>query len=258
MAQHLAGAPMERIAVDVLGPLPVSDSGNKYLLVIMDYFSKWPEVHPMPNQEAITVADILVTEVVSRFGVPVSIHSDQGRNFESLLIAEMCSLLGVEKTRTTPLHPESDGMVERFNRTLEAQLSMFVDKNHRDWDTLVPLMMMAYRSAVHDTTGYTPARLLFGREMRLPIDLAFGRPPDELPPPHTTTYVQNLQEELEEVHRYARQHMEVKSDQMKFYHDNQYPDGAALQEGMAVWLYSPKGRRDYHQNSITHGGDLTW
>ena len=155
----------------------------------------------MPNQEAITVANILVTEVVSRFGVPVSIHSDQGRNFESSLSAEMCSLLGVEKTRTTPLHPESDGMVERFNRTLEAQLSMFVDKNHRDWDMLVPLMTMAYRSAVHDTTGYTPARLLFGREMRLPIDLAFGRPPDELPPPHTTTYVVvcgggNLQRQL--------------------------------------------------------------
>ena len=124
---------MERIAVDVLGPLPITEAGNKYLLVIMDYFSKWPEVHPMPNHEASTVAEILVKEVVSRFGVPVTIHSDQGRNFESSLIAEMCLLLGAEKTRTTPLHPESDGMVERFNRTLEAQLSMFVDKNHHNW-----------------------------------------------------------------------------------------------------------------------------
>ena len=70
--------------------------------------------------------------------------------------------------------------------------------------------------------------------MRLPIDLAFGRPPHELPPPNTTTYVWNLQEELEEVHRYIWQHMVVKSDWMNFYHDNQYPDGAALREGMAV------------------------
>ena len=235
---------MERIAVDVLGPLPITEAGNKYLLVIMDYFSKWPEVHPMPNQEASTVAEILVKEVVSQFGVPVTIHSDQGRNFESSLIAEMCLLLGAEKTRTTPLHPESDGMVERFNRTLEAQLSMFVDKNHRNWDTLVPLMMMAYRSAVHDTTGYTPARLLFGREIRLPIDLAFGRPQEEAPSlSYTSGYVQNLQESLEEIHRYARQHIEIKSDRMKLYYDNQYPDGATLRESMAVWLYNPQRKK---------------
>lgn len=80
----------------------------------------------MQHQEAIKVAEILVKEVVSRFGVPLSLHSDQGRNFESAAFSEMCSLLGIKKTRTTPLHPQSDGMVERFNRTLEARLSKFV------------------------------------------------------------------------------------------------------------------------------------
>ena len=89
----------------------------------------------MRDQEATTVAEILVREVVSRFGVPLTLHSDQGRNFESTVFSEMCRLLGVRKTRTTPLHPQSDddGMVERFNRTLEAQLSKFVDRNQRDW-----------------------------------------------------------------------------------------------------------------------------
>ena len=72
---------LERIAVDGLGPLPVSDSGNKYLLIVVDYFTKWPEAYPLPNQEASTVADILVREFVSRFGVPMKLHSDQGRNF---------------------------------------------------------------------------------------------------------------------------------------------------------------------------------
>ena len=119
MAQYNVGTPMERIAVDVLGPLPESESGNKYLLIVADYFSKWTEAFPMVNQEATTVAEILVRKVISRFGVatPVSyLHSDQGRNFESTVFFR-----NVKKTRTTPLHPQSDSMVERFNRTLEAQ-----------------------------------------------------------------------------------------------------------------------------------------
>ena len=153
MAQHNVGAPMERVAVDVLGPLPESDQGNKYLLIIADYFTKWTEAFSIHDQEAITVAEILVKEVVSRYGVPLVLHSDQGRNFESNVFAEMCRLLGIQKTRTTALHPQSDDMVERFNRTLEAQLAKFVSEHQRDWDHHLQLLMMAYRTSVHDTTG---------------------------------------------------------------------------------------------------------
>ena len=80
---------MERIAIDVLGPLPITETGNKYILIIADYFTKWVEAYPMPNQEATTVAELLVREFISRFGVPLLIHSDQSRNFESELFAEM-------------------------------------------------------------------------------------------------------------------------------------------------------------------------
>ena len=108
MAQHNVGAPMERVAVDVLGPLLESDQGNKYLLIIADYFTKWTEAFSIHDQEAITVAEILVKEVVSRYVVPLVLHSDQGRNFESNVFAEMCRLLGIQKTRTTALHPQPD------------------------------------------------------------------------------------------------------------------------------------------------------
>ena len=87
------------------------------------------EVYLLPNKEAVTVAEALVKKFVCQFGVPLIIHSDQGRNFESLVFSDMCRLLGIHKTRTTPLHPQSDGMVERFNRTVEDQLSKFVDDN---------------------------------------------------------------------------------------------------------------------------------
>jgi hypothetical protein len=96
---------MERIAIDIMGPLPVSKNGNQYLLVTMDYFSKWPEVYPLPNQEARTVATVLVREFFCRFGIPMELHSDQGRNFESLLMKKVCAILGIHKTRTTPYYP---------------------------------------------------------------------------------------------------------------------------------------------------------
>ena len=102
-----------------------SKQGNKYILIAADYFTKWVETYPLVNQEAVTVAEVLIREFISRFGVPLSLilHFDQGRNFESAVFSEMCKLLWVAKTRTTPLNTQSDGMVEHFNRTLEAQLS---------------------------------------------------------------------------------------------------------------------------------------
>ena len=173
------GAPLERVALDILGPLPDSDRGNKYILIIGDYFSKWTEAYAIPNQEATTVARVLVEEFVARFGIPRQIHSDQGKNFESKVFQEMCKSLGMDKTKTTPLHPQSDGMVERFNRTIEEMLSKFVAEDQRDWDSHLPILMMAYRSAVHETTSFTPCELMFGRQIDLPIDLQLGRPEQE-------------------------------------------------------------------------------
>ena len=129
-----SGYPMERIATDILGSLPETDKKNRYILVISDYFTKWVEAFPIPDQRAETVAKCLVDEVISRFGVPGYIHSDQGRQFESELYQEVCFLLDIKKTRTTPYHPQSDGMVERFNKTLEALLRAFVNEEHSDWD----------------------------------------------------------------------------------------------------------------------------
>ena len=108
--------------MDILGPLPRTPRGNRYVLVISDYFTKRTESYAIPDQTATTIAEKVASEFVSCFGVPRQIHSDQGTNFESNVMAEICKLLGIEKTRTTPLHPKSDGQVERFNRTLVEML----------------------------------------------------------------------------------------------------------------------------------------
>ncbi|GFV14563.1 retrovirus-related Pol polyprotein from transposon 412 [Trichonephila clavipes] len=123
------GAPFERIAFDILGPLPRSSNDNNNILVVMDYFTKWPEAYPIPDQEASTVAEVLVQHWISRFGVPLQLHSDQERNFDSAVCKRLCEILAIDKTRTTALHPQSDGMVERFNRTILNSLCLLVSSN---------------------------------------------------------------------------------------------------------------------------------
>ena len=108
----MVGYPLQLVAVDILGPLPDTPRGNRYLLVVADYFTRWTEAYPIPNQEAITVARVLTTEFFLRFSPPEQLHSDQGRQFKSEVLAEVCKLLGVKKSRTTPYHPQSDGLVE--------------------------------------------------------------------------------------------------------------------------------------------------
>ena len=163
-----SGYPMERIAVDMLGELPVTERGNKYVLVVSDYLTKWTESYPMGNMEAATVAKLLVEQLFSRFGIPDQIHSDQGRQFESKLFAEMCELLHIDKTKKTPYHPQLDGMVERFNKTLCSMIRAHINENHSNWDLLLPYVTMAYRVTEHETTGTSPNMLMFGHNTRTP------------------------------------------------------------------------------------------
>jgi transposase InsO family protein len=111
------------MAMDVLGPLPTTNQGMKYILVIMDYFSKWPEVFALEDQQAETIVKCLL-EVITRHGAINVLLSDQGTNFESQKVKDLCSTYGIEKRRTSPYHPMCDGMVERFKRTLLSMLSM--------------------------------------------------------------------------------------------------------------------------------------
>ncbi|MCG8045677.1 MAG: DDE-type integrase/transposase/recombinase, partial [Candidatus Thiodiazotropha endolucinida] len=213
-----SGFPMERLAMDILGELPMTERGNKYILVISDYFTKWTESFPMANMEAKTCAAILVQEVITRFGVPNKIHSDQGRQFEIRLFAELCEMLQIEKTRTTPYHPQSDGMVERFNRTLCTMLSTLVDENQRNWDTLLPFVMMAYRSAAHETVGMSPNALMLGRETSTPLDIQFEMP-HFMKAPNVNDYVWEVKENLETSHTFVREFTGMSMFRQKQYHD---------------------------------------
>lgn len=242
MKQYNVGSPFERIALDIAGPFPVTEKGNKYMLVVMDYFTKWVEVYAIPDQGAATVADVLIKEFICRFGVPLEIHSDQGRNFESQLFQGICDRLGMKKTRTTALHPQSDGMVERMNKTIGKYLSKVVSNHQRDWDQYLSLFAMAYRSAINESTGQTPAKILFGREMRLPCDLEFGcRPGEDVA---GEDYVVQLRRRMDDMHELVRSHLQIASDRMKKRYDTQAEEGG-FKEGDKVWLHNPKRQKGY-------------
>ena len=245
-----AGSPMQIVAVDILGPLPKSTNGNQYILVVADYFTKWMEAYPIPNQEASTVAQTLVDHFFLKYSPPEQLHSDQGRQFESQLMKEVCKLLGIEKTRTTPYHPQSDGLAERFNRTLLSLLSTALNGKEHEWECHLRPTCMAYNTSVQASTGITPFYLMFGHEARIPLDIMLGDISQASSSSSYTEYVTTLQDKLCTAYSTLRTKLKASFDRQRQYY-NRNIHGKPYKDGDLVFLYStviPKGRsRKFHQ-----------
>ena len=179
LKSYQAGSPMEKVHLDFLGPLPRTEAGNEYILMMVDSFTKWVECVPLPSQTAEMTARAAINEFFVRFGYPFEIFTDQGRNFESELFQKVCELLQIHKSRTTPYRPSGNGQVERYNRTLMDAVRCFVDNQVKTWDKHFGLLAGAMRSAVNRHTGYTPNKLMLGREVNNPATLRFKPPPEE-------------------------------------------------------------------------------
>src|SRR6218665_3272098 len=164
----------EVLALDLTGPHVVSSQGNKFVLTMVDHFSGYAEAFPVRNQEASTVARVLVDNWISRYGCPLQILTDQGPCFEAALFKDLCRLLGVTKIRTSAYKASTNGLLERFHRTLNSMLAKFISETQKNWDQQLPLIMSAYRASQHSSTGYTPNRLFLNREVCMPLDLVLG------------------------------------------------------------------------------------
>jgi transposase InsO family protein len=209
LQQRLPGFPLERVAMDIIGPIrPATKHGNMYILVVEDYFSKYAEAYPLPDHTAQTVADIFVTQWVARHGSPLEIHTDQAAEYDSRLYKAIMRLLGIKKTRTSPYRPQSDGVVERLNRTLKGMLSAYVQHDYNSWDEYLPFVLMSYRSTVHESTGCTPNLLFFGRECNLPIDFFFAPPPDAEQIECPQEYVEWMRQAGQKTHEFVRRHLQ--------------------------------------------------
>lgn len=181
----------EHIHVDIVGPLPTTQDGYRYLLTIVDRHTGWPEAHPIKEICAETVSKAIYEVWISRFGCPIRITSDQGRQFESNLFKSLVKMLGVDKIRTTPYHPQANGAVERFHRTLKAALMAKLD--HGGWIDELATVMLGIRTATRADTGISAAELTYGQTLRLPGD--FYDPTDK-PIDDTYDFTMKLRETI--------------------------------------------------------------
>uniref|UniRef100_A0A1I7YFB0 RNA-directed DNA polymerase n=1 Tax=Steinernema glaseri TaxID=37863 RepID=A0A1I7YFB0_9BILA len=162
--------PNEHLHTDLMGPLPTTEAGNRYVLITIDAFSKFLTATALPDQLARTVAEALVNEVFLIHSIPKTISTDNGSNFCSELFEELCQLLGTRHVRTTPYHAQSNGQAERSVQSVKNMLSTMVTEGKKEWDSYVKTACFAYNTSIHATTKQIPFYLTFGRDARLPID----------------------------------------------------------------------------------------
>ena len=210
------------IGLDFMGPFPRSKKGHVYLLVIVDYFTKWVELFPLKDSKTHKVCQLLKDEIFTRWGVPKYMVSDRGPQFTSQILSELCKKWGVIQKLTTSYHPQTN-LTERVNRTLKTMMAAFVKDNHRDWDKWLPEFRFAINSAKHESTGHTPSELMMGRPLKGPLERLIQAPTPSQPP-------YTLLERQHHIGQAVRKRVgEAQSRQARYYNahrrDAQYPVG---------------------------------
>ena len=229
-----AGYPNEIVGVDIMGPITESLGRNRYIIVMVDYFTKWAEAVAVQTIDTSSVARVIFDNWIAQWGAPTQLHTDRGGSFESSTIYELCKLMQIDKTRTTAYHPQGNGLVERTNRTLINLLQAMVEETQL-WDQALKKCIMAYRSTVHTSTGQTPHLMWTGREMRIPCDLR--APYAGRIPMVNTEYVVTLKDDLIKSHELARKHLSTQQRKQKEYYDRS-THGKPLEVGDQVYLHS--------------------
>ena len=213
-----SSAPMELICIDYLC-LERSKGGIENILVITDHFTRYAQAIPTRNQSAHTTAKVLYENFVVHYGFPAKIHSDMGANFESKVIKKLCEIAGVKKTRTTPYHPMGNGMVERFNKTLLNMLGTLQEHQKADWKAHVSTLTHAYNAAIHDSRGFSPYYLIFGRHPRLAMDAFLGIGCGHEIPKSRQDYSVHLKDRLQFAYKKASEEAKKTGEKYKRYYD---------------------------------------
>lgn len=209
--------PLEIVALDFLSLSRPSDTYQN-VLVMTDMFTRYAWAVPTRDQTAKTTVKAIWTNIIQIFGYPSRFHSDQGPHFESDLMKQLCAMYNVSKSRTTPYHPAGNGRVERFNQTLLNMLrTLEVDKQSK-WPEHLPELLQAYNNTVHSATGFAPAYLMFGRHLRLPVDVSLGVAPTQLHQ-NAVTWVDEHHKRLKSAYDLAHRKMGVTASREKGHYD---------------------------------------
>ena len=233
--------PMELVCIDHLS-LKTSGDSQASILVITDHFSRYAQAIPVPNQTAKTTARVLFDHFIVHYGFPGRLHSDQGRGFESGVIQQLCKITGIVKSRTSPYHPQGNGQVERFNRTLLEMLGTLPEEQKAVWKKYVAPLVHAYNSTRNDATGFSPYFLMYGRHPKLPVDIFLGLEPRELPKRTQHCYAEQLRQRLATAYRLASSHANKVASRNKARYDLN-TRAAILQPGdrVLVRVVAPTG-----------------
>lgn len=210
--------PMELLCVDFLS-LERSKGGFEHILVITDHFTRYAQAFPARNQLAKTTAKLLFENFIVHYGFPARLHSDQGRNFESKVIKELCSLAGIDKSRTTPYHAMGNGMPERFNHTLLNMLGTLESEQKADWKSFVAPLVHSYNATKHVSTGFSPFFLMFGRHPRLAVDAYLGLNSEDQSISSKDHYVTKLKKRLHFAYKVASKEAEKSAERNKTRYD---------------------------------------
>ena len=229
--KHLTSErPMELLCMDFLCLEPSGGYGN--ILVVTDNFTKYAMAVATRNQTAKTTARSLIELFINHYGIPERLHSDQGANFTSQVIRHMCEMLNISQSRTTPYHPQGNGQCERMNRTLLDMLGTMSEEKKSKWKEHLQSMVHAYNCTRHETTGYSPFELMFGRTPRIPVDVKFGLQEEEEGKAYNE-YIDELRSKLTDAYRIAGLKRDKAHGKSKTRYDTKIR-GATIQEGDAV------------------------
>uniref|UniRef100_A0A667Z6P1 Integrase catalytic domain-containing protein n=1 Tax=Myripristis murdjan TaxID=586833 RepID=A0A667Z6P1_9TELE len=238
LQQTIVQNPWEMVGVDLMGPFPRSSNRNIYLLVFVDYFSRWVELFPLRKATAQSVTKILVQDILTRWGVPDYLLSDQGPQFVASLFEQTCREWNLKHKMTTAYHPQTN-LTERINRTLKTMIASYVGNNHKQWDKHLPEFRFALNSAVNESTGVTPAELNLLRPLRGPLE-AMLLP--RLPPPDSLSYPKIAQ--LSEMQGFVEKNLHKARVRQKRNYDKNRRE-MEFEEKARVWLRAhPLSRAD--------------
>ena len=227
--------------VDILGPLPETSKKEKYVLVLVDSYTKWCEAFPLKTQTSYEIKDCLF-EHFARYGAPACLMSDRGANFLSKIVAALCELFQVKRLHTSSYHAMGNGQCERFNSVIGRGLRTYLDEHQDNWSSYLQGILMAYRAAPVTSTKYSPYFLVFGREMLLPFDVSLK--PKESLGKNVQEHLTEILNNLEEARKIATANMQKAQEKYKEQYDKSSAETHFL-PGDKVLVYNPhvpKGR----------------
>ena len=202
--------PFYQIGIDIVGPLPITERNNRYIVTAMDYFTKWPEAKALEKADAKEVARFIYEDIICRHGCTKKILSDRGSHFNNKIIESLLKEFGIKHNFSTPYHPKTNGLIERFNKTLCESLAK--TGNTEDWDLRIPGILFAYRTKKNDSTKMEPGYLMYGRKMKTLLNL-------EEKAITVKERVIRLIEELPSIRNKAKENIEKSQENQKKYHD---------------------------------------